>query len=110
MGIFDTGTIPSTPFYTHMKKNVNAHILVSGVVQGVGFRYFTSRLADQHGLTGWVRNTPAGKVEIVVEGDKGLITSFIKEVQVGPTSGHVTTIDVQWKEYTGTHKDFRVRL
>ena len=93
-----------------MKRNVRAHILVSGVVQGVGFRYFTSRLADQYGLTGWVRNTPDGKVEIEAEGDEELIKAFIKEIRIGPTSGHVTSIDVKWKEYTGSYKNFRVRF
>ena len=93
-----------------MSENVNAHILVSGLVQGIGFRYFTSQLADQYGLTGWVRNTPDGKVEIEVEGDRGLVTAFMKEIRIGPSSSHVTAIDVQWKEYTGEYKDFRVRF
>lgn len=93
-----------------MSEKVNAHMLVSGSVQGVGFRYFASRLANRYGLTGWVRNTVDGKVEIEVEGDKGLVAAFIKEVQIGPTSGHVTGIDVRKKNVTDEYKEFRVRF
>lgn len=76
----------------------------------VGFRYFTVRLANDYGLTGWVRNTPDGNVEIEVEGDKGLVVEFIREVQIGPPSAKVTALDVQWEEHTGKYKDFRVRF
>ena len=91
-------------------ENVKAHVVVIGLVQEVGFRYFTARLAEQHGLNGWVRNTPDSKVEIEVEGDRGLVESFIKEVNIGPTSGHVAGMDVTWNTYTGGYEDFRVRL
>ena len=91
-----------------MSDLARAYILVSGVVQGVGFRAFTSRLAEQYGLTGWVRNTPGGEVEIEVEGERGLITGFLSELHVGPSSGHVTGIDVKWKDSREFYTDFRV--
>ena len=93
-----------------MSENVHAHIIVFGVVQMVGFRYFTSRLADDYGLTGWVRNIPHGKVEIEVEGQRSLVTDFIKEIRLGPPSAHVTDVDVRWGDYEGRYTDFRVRF
>ena len=62
--------------------DAHAHILVSGMVQGVGFRFFISRIARKVQLTGWVKNHPSGEVEIDVEGPKGLIESFIKNIPV----------------------------
>ena len=93
-----------------MPDTVNAHIRVSGVVQMVGFRHLTAQLADEYGLTGWVRNTPGGKVEIEVEGDAGLIAAFMKQVRIGPPPARVTALDVQWGEYSGKYTDFRVRF
>lgn len=58
-----------------------ARLHVRGIVQGVGFRPFVHRLADRHGLDGWVRNT-SGDVEIALEGDSGAIDAFIAELQV----------------------------
>ena len=52
-------------------------ILVSGNVQGVGFRYFTRQEADNLKLTGWVKNLPAGDVEILAEGEEEILDSFV---------------------------------
>jgi acylphosphatase len=93
-----------------MSEEVSARVIVSGVVQRVGFRYFTLCLAHEYGLTGWIRNTPQGNVEIEVEGDQGLITQFSNEIRIGPRSARVTSIDVQWGTYTGEYNDFRVRF
>ena len=56
-------------------------ISVRGVVQGVGFRPFVYRLAIQHQLFGWVRNT-SSKVEIEVEGDESEIRKFLQELEI----------------------------
>lgn len=90
--------------------NARAQILVSGVVQGVGFRFFVKRLAIQHNLCGWVRNLATGDVEIEVEGDKGLILDFMKQLGIGPRFGHVAKITVNWKEYKGEYKDFKIKF
>jgi len=58
-----------------------AKISVRGVVQGVGFRPFIYRLAQEHDLKGWVRNT-SGKVEIEVEGDEGTLENFLSDLEV----------------------------
>ena len=56
---------------------VHAHILYSGTVQGVGFRYTTRGFAVELGLTGWVKNLPDGTVEIFAEGKKETIEEFL---------------------------------
>jgi len=85
-----------------------AHIIVSGMVQGVGFRYFTMRIARKMQLTGWVRNLPGGEVEIEVEGPRGLIESLIKDLRIGNTWAQVTDIDVQWSSYSGKYTGFDI--
>lgn len=91
-----------------MKANVT--ILASGVVQGVGFRFFLDRKAREYGLCGWVRNLPRGEVEIEVEGEKGMIEDFIKEIKIGPRMASVAGIVVRWNESLKDYKDFRIRF
>ena len=86
------------------------HLVVSGVVQGVGFRYFAARLAHRYHLTGYVRNLPQGTVEIEAEGDRGLLGDFLKEITIGPRAGHVSDVDVQWKPYSAAYTSFRIRF
>lgn len=86
-----------------------AHIFVSGIVQGVGFRYFTARHARALGLKGWVRNTRDGRVEIVVEGEKNRIERLIELVKRGPALARVDDVRVEWEEYKGEFEDFRIR-
>jgi acylphosphatase len=88
--------------------DMRAHIVVSGTVQGVGFRYFTMRMARKMQLTGWVRNLPSGEVEIEVEGPRGLIESLIQDLNVGNTWVRVTNMDVQWDSYSGQYTGFDI--
>ena len=62
--------------------NIAAHILVHGVVQGVGYRYFIAMKAEECGLYGYVKNLIDEDVEIVVEGDRSLIEELIKAAKV----------------------------
>lgn len=67
--------------------------LLSGRVQGVGFRYFTQRVAAQHGISGWVRNTPDGRVEIEAEADAEAMRQFEDRISAGPPGGHVDQLE-----------------
>ena len=87
---------------------VNAHLIVSGHVQGVGYRYFVSHLARQMSLTGWVRNISGGRVEIEVEGQRGLIESMIADLRIGNSYARVSDIHVEWREFTGKYRAFDV--
>ena len=69
--------------------------LLTGRVQGVGFRYFAQRVAVQHGISGWVRNTPDGRVEIEAEGDADAMHQFESGVSTGPAGAHVDLVDTR---------------
>ncbi|MFO7892051.1 MAG: acylphosphatase [bacterium] len=88
--------------------DVHAHIIVSGMVQGVGYRYFVSRNARKMKLTGWVKNLPNGEVEIEVEGPKGLIESLIQKLPTGNPSAMVRNVEVDWEKPTGKYSDFDI--
>jgi len=85
-----------------------AHILVSGYVQGVGYRYFVYRAANNLGLTGYVRNLFNGDVEVVVEGERGLIIDFLETLRIGCRSAHVSDVKVKWENWKGEFNNFRI--
>ena len=87
---------------------VRAHIVVSGMVQGVGYRYFVSKTARRMELTGWVKNLPTGEVEVDVEGPRGLIESLIQELRVGNPWARVSNVEVVWDPYTGKYTGFDI--
>ena len=74
------------------------HIVVEGLVQGVGFRWFVQRRAEAMGVKGWVQNLYNGNVELEAEADRSLLEELIKEVKVGPRSAQVTNMRIEWKE------------
>lgn len=79
-----------------------AKITVRGIVQGIGFRPFVYRLAKEHGLKGWVRNT-SGSVEIEVEGDEKALQSFLNDLKQTPPMAVIESVDVNFfpeKGYT----------
>jgi acylphosphatase len=86
-----------------------AHIIVSGLVQGVGYRYFASRKADELGVTGFVRNIPDGRVEIVARGDRGLIAELVALLKVGPRAARVRDVAVNWIDSGERFDRFEVR-
>lgn len=92
-----------------MPRDTRAHVVVSGVVQGVGYRLFAVGEARERGLTGWSRNRADGSVEVVVEGERGLVEEFIGRLQVGPPASRVTKLEVNQESYTGEFDSFRVR-
>jgi len=87
-------------------EQVSAFIIISGIVQGVGFRYFTINQAKAYGLKGYVKNKTDGKVEIEVEGTKEIILEFIKQLHIGPSSADVKDIEIEWSEYKNKYDVF----
>ncbi len=87
-------------------NQVGAHIVVSGLVQGVGFRYYCLRNAAQLGLTGWVRNQPDGSVAVHAEGNRGQIEALIEVLKVGPRNAAVRDLQIRWEVYTGKYSSF----
>jgi acylphosphatase len=88
-----------------------AHIdaLISGHVQGVFFRVFTSRIAKQLNLKGYVHNLPRGKVEVVAEGYRDKLEEFSSQLRQGPPEALVEDVQVKWSNYTGQFVNFEVR-
>ncbi|MBN1643836.1 MAG: carbamoyltransferase HypF [Dehalococcoidales bacterium] len=90
------------------KTKRRAIIDVRGVVQGVGFRPFVFRLARQHHLCGWVRNT-SGNVEIEAEGDSAEVRSFLNELKTqSPPMAHIEHIRAAFSEPAG-YTDFVIQ-
>ena len=91
-----------------MSEKASAFMVVSGSVQGVGFRFFAVRKAQEYGLKGWVRNTFEGTVESEVEGEKNLILDYIKDLKTGPGGAKVKDVQVEWKEFKNKYSDFQI--
>lgn len=70
------------------------HVLVTGVVQGVGYRAWTERTARANGLSGWVRNRTDGSVEAVFAGEAQVVDVMIAACWRGPHSATVTGVVV----------------
>ncbi len=85
------------------------HIVVNGLVQGVGFRYFTFRKAKELGLTGFVKNLPDGTVEVEAEGEQGMLQELIDAIKIGPRSAVVNEVNTDWNTFTGEYDQFRVQ-
>jgi len=79
-----------------MSGNIKTYkILLSGRVQGVGFRYFSQSRASKYNIKGFVRNTYASKVEIVCQGEEEELQQFINEVRKGPAFSVVSDIEIE---------------
>jgi acylphosphatase len=85
-------------------------MLISGRVQGVFYRSSTRRTALELGLTGWVRNLPDGRVEIVVEGEEDQVKRLIDWCRKGPPSADVKGLEVKKELHTGEFKRFSVKV
>ncbi len=88
--------------------DASARIWVSGVVQGVGFRFYVIRVAQEYGLKGITKNLADGRVYIEVEGDKGLIQDFLKDVRIGPRLSRVTDMEIVWADYSNKYSRFDI--
>lgn len=71
-----------------------AHVFISGRVQGVNFRWYTQRKAQELGLTGWVRNLWDGRVEAIFEGEEKAVRDAIAWCYIGPSSSRVDNVEV----------------
>jgi acylphosphatase len=72
---------------------VTARFLVSGMVQGVGFRWFVARHARALNLTGFARNLPDGRVEVVVSGEPAAISRLEGLLRTGPAHAQVDRVE-----------------
>jgi len=88
----------------------SVHAIVYGYVQGVFFRAFVSRRAEELGLTGYVRNLRDQEaVEVQAEGEREQLEKLIGYLHVGPPAAKVERVVTNWSEYTGKYSDFGIR-
>ena len=94
---------------TDTGESVRARMLVSGRVQGVGYRAFTCRMAVARGLTGHVENLDSGQVAVDAEGNRGVLEEFLSDLKKGPVGSRVTQVQVEWSRATGRSQDFTIK-
>ena len=92
-----------------MDDRLEAHVIVSGLVQGVWYRASTRDAAALHGVRGFVRNLPDGRVEAVLQGDRGKIEAVIAFMRQGPPGACVTDLAVTWRAPSGSFDAFSIR-
>lgn len=85
------------------------HILVTGFVQGVGFRQMVKHEARKRGITGWVRNLSDGSVEALAVGPEEKLQELIESCKKGPFLSQVDNVHVEWEETGESFEEFRVR-
>ena len=86
------------------------HIVVRGLVQGVGYRWYAARKAEGLGLRGYVENLYDGNVEVEAVGDRSLLEEFVRDLKIGPRSAHVTDMTVEWlTSPLRTYSGFEIR-
>jgi acylphosphatase len=86
-----------------------AEVTISGLVQGVSFRYFTMQQAERCNVTGWVKNLTNGDVLACFEGEERDVQTLLDWCRVGPRLSRVDRVSVEQLEYTGEFDGFRVR-
>ncbi|MBN1871079.1 MAG: acylphosphatase [Candidatus Omnitrophica bacterium] len=91
-----------------MEKRV--HILYSGMVQGVGFRFTAERVAANLRLKGWVKNLADGRVEAVLEGEEDKLTIFVEKIKSGPMRRYIRNAEIDWSEPTKEFGDFIIKF
>ena len=84
------------------------HLVVTGEVQGVGFRWYVQRVARSLGLHGEVRNRPDGAVEIEAEGDRACLEGLVEAAREGPAGAAVDRVDARWAEGPARFRDFQI--
>jgi acylphosphatase len=84
------------------------HCIISGNVQGVGYRQWVRQAAQHSGVTGWVKNRSDGSVEMVLSGDDGDVENTIREVRKGPPLSHVVDITINPYTRAETFSSFSV--
>lgn len=85
-----------------------AHIFVSGFVQGVGYRWFVKNNARKLGIKGWVRNLSDRRVEAVLQGNEESIKRVIHRCNKGPFLSEVKNLAVEWETPELQYDDFKI--
>lgn len=90
-----------------MKKRL--HVLYSGRVQGIGFRYTALDIARQQKVGGWVKNLDDGNVEIIAEASEDILNNFIQEINLH-FSRYINDAKIEWLPASGEFSDFEINF
>jgi len=88
---------------------VRAHVLISGFVIDVSFRFYTRQKANSLGLKGWVRNLETGEVEAIFEGSEDKVREMLDWCKKGPSFARVDDVKVEISDHKGEFDDFEIR-
>ena len=92
-----------------VNRKMQMFVIITGKVQGVGFRNFTQLNAKQLGINGYAKNLPNGTVEVVAEGDKAQLDALVVLLKKGPRFARVDSLNVDERPFTGEYKAFGIR-
>jgi acylphosphatase len=92
-----------------VNRKMQLFVIITGRVQGVGFRNFTQLNAKQLGINGYAKNLPNGTVEVVAEGDKAQLDALIALLKKGPRYARVDSLEIDERPFTGEYQTFGVR-
>ena len=92
-----------------VNRKMQLYVLITGKVQGVGFRNFTQLNARQLGIKGYAKNLPNGKVEVVAEGDKAQLDALVALLEKGPRFARVESLEIDERPFTEEYKAFNIR-
>ncbi|GAM34090.1 acylphosphatase family protein [Talaromyces pinophilus] len=79
------------------------------IVPGVSFRAFTQKRATEYGVTGWVQNSPDGRVEGEIQGEPDLVQKLLKDVDKGPRHAHVVKLEKSDIDIQEDETSFEIR-
>lgn len=89
--------------------SMRVEIKVRGLVQGVFFRQGAKRIAEELGVTGWVRNEDDGSVRVVAEGEEERLQKLVEWCKKGTEWSRIDRVEVEWRDATGEFSGFEVR-
>lgn len=89
--------------------NVQAHLYLSGTVQGVGMRFFIRSQAVKFSLSGFARNLEDGRVEALLQGKKEDVEAVIEKIEKGDCPGMIQDIQISWEDLSSKLERFEIR-
>jgi len=97
------------PLAAASSMKARAEVKFTGIVQGVHFRDYTRRFANQQKVCGWVRNLPDGTVQAVFEGDKHDIEEVVRRLREEHPRARIEKVDVRWADCVEEFNKFQIR-
>ena len=102
------GDLPEETREEGAPGGARARAVITGLVQGVSYRYWTRQEAQKLGVTGWVRNLADGSVELVAEGPRAEVEKLLTACRRGPYGARVEDLEVSWQPSTGEFTRFAI--